>query len=124
MKIKLLRYIIMVTKFTFYGVFLQTLLFSMLMASEVSGQKTLSIKEVTINLNLNDVSIEEAFRAIERKSNYIFQYDSKVIDTEIRIDLNGRNETIADYLLLSLKKSKATFQAVESFHFRITNTCF
>ncbi|MGK7395289.1 MAG: SusC/RagA family TonB-linked outer membrane protein [Candidatus Cyclobacteriaceae bacterium M3_2C_046] len=114
MKIKLLRYIIMVTKFTFYGFLIQFCMFSFLLAADASGQEFQSIKEVTLSINLKNASVEGVFKAIEAKTNFIFQYDSKIIDPDLRLNLYGRKNSIADYLLQVSEKAKLHFKQLNN----------
>lgn len=114
MKIKLLRYIIMVTKLTFFGVILQSVSYSFLVASDVSGQGFRSIKEVTLSLDLRSVTLEEAFKAIEDRTDYEFQYDSRIIDPHIKLDLVGKKVTVADYLLHISDKAQLHFKQLNN----------
>lgn len=77
MKLKPLLIIMMVSKFSVYGIFLQCLFISILFASEGNAQKHRSIKEVELTLNCKRCSLPEAFEKIAAATDFNFSYFSQ-----------------------------------------------
>lgn len=61
-----------------------------------------SYSQVKININVKNVSIEELFKEIQNKSEYIFFYKDDVIDKNARISLNLKDALLTDILNKSL----------------------
>lgn len=72
MKTKLLKKIVTVGKYAFFGMIIQCLFFSSLLAGETSGQT--SLEEVYVSLNEDEMSVEEIFKAIEKETDFRFSY--------------------------------------------------
>jgi TonB-dependent starch-binding outer membrane protein SusC len=118
MKNKLLKLIKMSSKFTFYGLITQLLLFNFLLASNGNAQLQQkgieSIKEARITLHLKNASIEQIFQAIEKRSDYEFFYDRNFINKNIRIDVNNTGVLLSDLLLVISKKAQLKFRQVNN----------
>lgn len=72
MKTKLLKKIVTVGKYAFFGMLIQCLLLTSLLAGETNGQS--SLEEVYVSLNKGELSIEEVFRHIESETEFEFSY--------------------------------------------------
>ena len=103
MQKKLLDLFIMSAKFMVYGMLVQLFILNMLLAKNGFSQENQSVREVTININLENGTILEVFKAIESKTSFKFFYDRKVINRDLRFDLI-RNNVPVDQLLLELSK--------------------
>lgn len=107
-----LSYIGKMTKYTFYGIILQCVFASLLIAEEGNAQKTKSIREVSIAIQLNDASLKEAFKAIEEKTNFVFVYNKKELDKDIHITKSSDNLLISEFLYDIAKVAHLEFRQV------------
>lgn len=114
MKKKLLKPIIMGSKFTFYGLIMQMILFNCLLASHGNAQKQniQSIKEARITLSLNNATVEQVFQEIENSTNYEFFYDRSFIDKKIRLNLKLSNSAVSEVLMKVSEKAGLKFRQV------------
>ncbi len=112
MKIRILQLIIKPMKLSVYGVCLQFILVTTLLANEAIGQKYLSVKKVLIDLQLNNASIVKAFNSIESKTNYTFNYNKSELDKKVRISINSINVTVADVLMEISEQAHLKFRQV------------
>ena len=54
--------------------------------------------QVKIDINVNNISIEDLFKEIQKKSEYIFFYKDDVIDEGIKISVNLKNAQLTEIL--------------------------
>jgi TonB-linked SusC/RagA family outer membrane protein len=112
MKIKLLQLIVMLSKYAFIGLILQTLTFTLLLASETNAQENKSVKEVIIDLNVQNVDVIEAFQNIEAQTNFKFNYEKKDLKSIKNLSINMRQQSVADILLEISKEANLRFRQV------------
>jgi len=103
----------MLTKFTLYGVLTQVFTFTVLIASESSGQEYRSIRETSVRLNLKGATIEEVFKAISSKTGYEFQYDSDIIDPDLKFNFDKRL-LVSDCLLQLSQAADLHFKQINN----------
>jgi TonB-linked SusC/RagA family outer membrane protein len=115
MKLKFLKLLAAMTKLSFYGIILQLAFAGALIASDLNAQKIQSIREVYINLDLDNASLLETFRAIERQTNYKFGYENAIIDNDIKVDFNRKKISVADALLEISKISGLKFRQINNY---------
>lgn len=77
----------LVRKMRIFFLFFTTLFFS-LFIQEVKAQ------DYKINLALSNVTLNEAIKAVEQNTKYVFFYNNSEIDLDKRISLNAKNATI------------------------------
>ena len=104
MKIKLIRLIIMFSKYALLGVVTQLFTYSFLLATNGNAQQ-LSVHKVTIDLNLLEATLEEVFEAIENKTDYNFLYDKRLLKNASNVSLNHKNATVGEILMEISKKT-------------------
>lgn len=114
MKTKLLELIMMLSKYAFIGVVLQTLTFSLLLASETNAQKNQSVREVFIDIQLRNADVFEAFRHIESQTNFKFNYEKKDLKTSNHISIMGNKKSVADILMDISKEANLKFRQVNN----------
>ncbi len=110
MKFKLLSLIVMLTKLIFYGTLVQVFTFSLLLAYHSDAQIIESIKEKELDLNLKNVNLLKAFTELEKNTGYEFTYDRKILKSEVKVDLVGKNLKVYDYLLILSKEAELHFK--------------
>ncbi|MEP4093644.1 TonB-dependent receptor, partial [Reichenbachiella sp.] len=82
------------------------------LANSTSGQKSVSVREVYIDVQLKNASVEEAFTSIESKTDYKFNYEHLAIGEANRLSIKKRNVSVADVLIEISKKSQLSFKQV------------
>jgi TonB-linked SusC/RagA family outer membrane protein len=112
MKFNLIRKIIMISKYTLFGIFLQVICYSFLLAAETNAQQNKSVKEVAIDLKIESASIAEIFRYIESNTAFYFSYDRKDIDGNKVINFNDQYNTVADILMEISRQANLKFKQV------------
>ncbi len=110
MKFKLLSLVVMLTKLIFYGTLIQVFTFSVLLAFHSDAQIIESIKDKELDLNLKNVSLLQAFNELEKNTGYEFTYDRKILKSEVKVDLVGKNLKVYDYLLILSKEANLHFK--------------
>ena len=94
MKNKLITRIIAMSRYAFYTLLTLTICFGSLLASESSAQKPKSIKEVAVEIDLDNATLLEALKAIEKKTPYRFMYDVSDLNNTLRVDYHGGTRSL------------------------------
>jgi TonB-linked SusC/RagA family outer membrane protein len=111
MKNILLKEILIVSKFLFYTVFLQTLFASLLYANESKGQQK-SVYDIEINIAIENDYLINVFQSIEKKTEFTFSYNSKYVD-DIKVTL-GEYRTLGELLTDISENANVQFRRVNS----------
>ena len=115
MKIKLCRLILSAMKLSLAGMLLQCVFFNLIFASRGDAQVYKSVREVHVNIHLEDASVQEAFQAIEENSNFIINYDDRHLGhNNAKISMNGKKHTVAEVLLQISKEAHLKFRQVNN----------
>lgn len=114
MKKKLKHIAIMAINGILIGIILQTFFLSLVMASNLGAQSVQSVRDVILQGEYKNATIEECFNAIEKKTNYIFNYDEDDLNNTIRINFKSRNKSVCDFLLEISKTGKLKFRQVNN----------
>jgi TonB-linked SusC/RagA family outer membrane protein len=112
MKNEFIRIIIMLSKFALYGFVLHVLTFTFLLAYDGAGQQLRSVRNVNINLDLENASLPEAFRAIEVQTEFHFAYDKDILAENITVDLQGNEKPVSDFLMEISEVASLKFKQV------------
>ena len=117
MKLKIIRQIIIMSKFILYGIFLQAFLCSFLLANEGRSQRK-SLEEIYISIDLKNNSLQETFQVIENKTNFVFAFEKALIDEkDVSITTRSKNESLASLLRQISKDAGLSFKRInESIH--------
>jgi len=101
-------------KLSIYGVFLQVILLNLVLANDSSGQKgsSLSVKDVFIDIQLKEASLEKIFRTIESQTEYNFNYDKYELSNEMKMNLQKKNISVAEVLLKVSESAGLKFKQV------------
>ena len=111
MKLKLLRQIWLMSKLSFYGFILQTVLFGFISAKDGNAQSK-SMEEVYLNLKVQNEQLRYVFAKIEAKTGFGFTYSGDLIDDSFRIDANVRRTSLADLLRDISKETGLGFKRI------------
>jgi TonB-dependent starch-binding outer membrane protein SusC len=106
--------LLMSCKFIFYGGFLQVLFVSLLFAGPGNAQEQLSVRQVYVNLNLEDARITDLFRVIESQSKFKFFYDRKIINRDLKFDFHYNEVSIHQILLELSRQANLKFKQVNN----------
>ncbi len=74
------------------------LIFILLVSGAVLSYGQDSIFDYRLNISLNNYSVYDVFRIIEKEINYNFSYNSSLIDADRVISINMRNKTLREVL--------------------------
>ena len=114
MKKTLLQQLLMASKYALIGVFLQTLLTGMLLASEIAAQETKSVREVYVTLKTNNHTVQEILGHIESETDYSFSYYKKEINLSKRIRITNLHQSVYDLLIEVSAKSGLSFRQINN----------
>ncbi len=114
MKINLIQLIVMLSKYAFIGLFLQTMTFSLLLASETIAQENKSVREVFIDVKLKNADVFETFKRIESLTDFKFNYERKDIISSVTISIYGKQQSVADILMEVSKEANLKFRQVNN----------
>ncbi|WP_026210393.1 TonB-dependent receptor [Flexithrix dorotheae] len=116
MKLKILRQILMMSKYTLFGFFVHCFLCGMLVANDANSQKN-SVEEIFLTLNLEAQPLELAFKEIQSKTSFDFAYNKSVIDKKQLVTIKAQNESLGNILRYLSKNTGLRFKRVdESIH--------
>ncbi|MEM1134367.1 MAG: SusC/RagA family TonB-linked outer membrane protein [Bacteroidota bacterium] len=110
MKWKPLHQIIRMSKYALLGIFLQASLGTILIAGNSIAQK--SIEEIYVDLKVDNASIREVFKKIERKTDFEFAYKGNVLKIDERYTVNFNESSLGDILRYFSLKSSLKFKRV------------
>ena len=113
MKIKILRLIKMVSKFTIYGILLQTISLTVLLASNGIAQNK-SVKEVYIEVESSYGSLDDVFETIEAQTNYRFAYSKDNISNSKDLEIEEGERNVYDILIEVSQKRKLKFTQINN----------
>jgi len=103
-----------IMKFSCFGFMLQLIFLGLVSAFDGNAQQPLSVREVYISLKLHDASLAEVFDAIEKETEYVFNYDDRVLKgNKTKIDLKGK-KSVAETLLLISELANVKFKQVNN----------
>lgn len=112
---KLKHLLLKLMKFSCYGLALQVVFINLLMAYNGNAQgKLSSVKEVYITVNLNQASLTDLFSEIEANTDFVFNYDDRIVlNNRTKLNVKGRN-TVADILLYVSEAANIKFKQVNN----------
>ncbi|WP_157637929.1 SusC/RagA family TonB-linked outer membrane protein [Flexithrix dorotheae] len=99
------------SKYTIFGIILQSCLCSMLVANDTFGQKK-SIYEIYLNLDVKDANVKEIFEIIETETDFKFGYNVSSYLEEERFNFNLKNNSLGEVLTVISKNTDLSFKRV------------
>ena len=111
MKLKLLDLFIAVSKYSITGLIIQCLIFTALFAENTSAQVK-SIKEVSIRLSDDHLSVKSLIRDIESQTTFRFIYVDKDIQFNKRLELTNLDVSVYDALVGVAKETDLKFRQI------------
>lgn len=114
MKLKVHKLLFNVMKLSVGGTLLQCLFLSLVFAAKIDAQSYQSVREVHLNIQRQDASIQELFQLIEQNTSFIINYDDRHLSgAKARITIKG-NYTVADILLKISEEANLKFKQVNN----------
>jgi len=114
MKNKLLRQIIMVSKWSMYGIFIQCLFIGILTAADSNAQNIKSVREVSIKLDAKVYQVNEILNNIEASTAFSFSYYPGDIDMNQKISISKKKQLVSDVLLQISKETDLSFRQINN----------
>ncbi len=113
MKNKLLRLIIMSTKYSLYGLIISCLLLTSLMAANSHAQEIKSVKEVRVKLAFDQVPLINVFKQIEKETNFSFIFNDYEIDKYLKVSVDyQKGQMLSDVLVDISRQAHLQFKQV------------
>ena len=113
MRFNAIRVIKMLSKFIFYGITLQVMFFSTLIASDSMAQKK-NVKEVFIKVGSNYQSLNAFFDSIETQSDYKFAYSKNIVANIKDVSITTGTRSVYDVLLEVSRNKRLKFTQVNN----------
>ena len=112
MKKNLLNLLKMASKSLFQGILIQCLLFSVLLADNVSAQSE-QLSKIYVQLSNRNLLVQEVLQEIESKTNFNFVYPRDILPSDLRLELKrGRKLSISTILNELSEKANLKFRRV------------
>ncbi len=101
-------------RYSFYSVTIQLMFCGLVLATEPGNAqgKVEHVKDVIIDLSLNQDDLISSFRKIESKTEFHFVFDKKDIDDNVRISNEYRDQSVYEILLDLSKKADLGFRQI------------
>ncbi|MEN7550107.1 TonB-dependent receptor [Rapidithrix thailandica] len=112
MKMFLLRQIIAMTKLMFYGIFVQALCCSLLVAKPGNAQKV-SLEDVYLSINEHNAKVERLFALIETQTDFDFAYNKSLLRKEEKLSVHLSNKSLAEVLRYISYRTQLGFKRVD-----------
>src|SRR5690606_13261665 len=111
MKNKLLRQLLMTSRYVFYGMLIQLVFAGVLIASDSEAQiKT--VKEVFVDMEFRNATISKIFERIERSTSFKFSYYQGDVDLDYSMKVTHGARSVNDILLNISKEAGLRFRQV------------
>ncbi|MGF1636185.1 MAG: SusC/RagA family TonB-linked outer membrane protein, partial [Cyclobacteriaceae bacterium] len=112
MKKSILQLLIMLSKFALYGGIIQCFLISILLAYDGSAQNSTSVRDYMMDLKVMERPLSEVLDIIEKKSEYSFFYDDRIVKRIKRVSINKEDVSLADILMEISKQTNLKFRQI------------
>ncbi len=100
------------SKYTFYGIFMQMMFLTLVLADEGRGQFK-SIEDVNISIALKNAKVNETFDKIERLTQFRFAYKKSVLPKQ-RLNISQKTRSLGDLLRVISSETKLGFKRVNN----------
>ena len=97
MKHSILKQIILLSKYTLYGIILQSLFFSILVSADGFSQKK-SLEEIYVTLRFEDEKLKHVFNTLQKETDFNFIYNNNYVSDKLNINAAVTNQPLASFL--------------------------
>lgn len=113
MKLKLIQQVIYMSKLALFGLLIQSLLFTALIARDGYAQK--SIDEIYVDIGFSNADISEIIKGLESKTEFSFIYEKRNISKiDMVFNYNFENESLGNILRKVAEESGLAFKRVNN----------
>ncbi len=112
MFLKILRQVVVMSKFAFYALVLQCFFASMLLANTGISQRV-SVEDVYLSVSLENTRLSEVFAKIESETDFSFSYNKGIVNTNERVSANMQNQSLGDVLRHISKEARLSFLRID-----------
>lgn len=112
MKCKILLQLLRMTRLAVFGVFIQALLSSMLLAADGKAQAK-SLNEINVTLRVANTKVENVFSEIEKQTNFNFTYHRKELSNVPALSIARANAPLSDVLIEVSAQSGLKFKRID-----------
>lgn len=112
MNSKLLRQIIIMSKYSLVGIIMQFMVYSLASGDDTMAQKK-SVNDIKIDLMLKSASIEQIFSEISIQTGFDFHFEGNSINVTETVSLNKKSTSVGDVLRLMSKRNELNFRRVD-----------
>jgi TonB-dependent receptor len=112
MKKNICRKLKMLALYSFRGIILQIFFVNFLFA--MTSTEAQRLEDIKININITNVSLQEAIHTIEQKTNLVFSYNSKEIPLDEEVSLNFNEASVSEVLTKLGQDLGLTFSQVDN----------
>lgn len=114
MYLKLIKLFMFLSRHALYIFLVQLMAMQIVIANETIGQKQL-LKEVSVDIELSEVSLKEVFQELGKQTDFVFGYDAKWIKTEKRkFNLNIQQGNLQQALEELSKEANVHFKRLNN----------
>ena len=117
MKSKLLRQILVMSKYAIFGFLLQAIFYSLLIASDGVAQKQTSMEDIYLSIDLEEATLAETFKVISEKTNFKFALDQGKINLQDKVTTKFRNESLSNIFREISRQEDLKFRRVNDMIF-------
>lgn len=107
----LLRKILQMSKYTFYGICLQLVVAGMLLASTSEAQRQ-SLEKIYITVDIDNLTLEDALQLLSDETEFNFSYNDIKINEEKIITASVKNKSMASFLKRMSKDYNLKFKRI------------
>lgn len=111
MKIKLFKQLFGVLKRLVFIILLLFFTVQITYSAQVKN-KVANIEEVLVSLELSDAELETVFKNLESQTNFVFIYDTKVLENKNKLSLHYREEPLSNVLKNVSSNLKLNFKQI------------
>ena len=104
--------LVMLGKYVAYTYAFSVMFLSVALANDSSAQKVVSVKEVTLTLDVSNEPLINVFRLIEQKTNYKFVYDPGQLAGQRTVTVKSKKNTLEKVLLQISRQANVGFRQV------------
>lgn len=115
MKIRLQKLIIMASKYFLMGLVMQTFAYTVLLGDIGEAQEVKSVREIYVDLNLQNSDVQKVFRTIESSTDFLFTYDNQDLQNRSKVNIRANNISVADALIEVSRQASLKFRQVNRY---------
>lgn len=114
MKLSVLRQLYMISKYCAYGLLIQCIVGTSLLASREATAQKQSLEEISINIEEGNKKLVDIFYQISKNTDFEFALNSKRIDLEEKVELDNYSGSLGTILREISDKANLGFRRVNN----------